>query len=593
MLPEKLVRARETGTIEFRIPAGLVSANWKDCDAQRVGIAHLLLQPRMLLADPTGTGKTPTTAIAYGVVKRMKGWKGLILTPQSNLTPWKEKVEFFLNGVTAEVYHSEGRESVLDQSPDLLITTYQTACRDIDILLKYFKGCPKVAVLDEAHWLRGWGQEKLRPTIARLTQHSTYVWAATATPDTGQYRDLAALMEFLVPGLIGTEEDFDTNFTKRVKITLPKTAKNPRKRVFYRKATKPQHFRNIPQLLKRVEPFFLRRPFSAFGSAIPSVDWREVWVDMNPDHAKLYHTVLNKILPATPDREERLLADIAAHTYAQMVSDAPGVLGFDEHPAKFDSLTRLLESELSQEHVVIYAKYAQVATWLQNRLRARYTTREPWHVTVVGTITGADGKAARDQARSRFQRENDPIGGLGGTTCLIVTNAGAESLDLQRARAVVLYDLPWTTAELTQVVGRARRIGSPHASVLVYALGQNNLSDRADAMRIRTRSRITTNIINTLTTNTTTRTGLGVALDPTRTTSSDVSPTNDSSSDVVVESTCKIANADSDSCFDLFPPSFIEEVQSTSIRNKGTLSFKRDGSAARACQSVDSGEGGK
>ena len=53
---------------------------------------------------------------------------------------------------------------------------------------------------------------------------------------------------------------------------------------------------------------------------------------------------------------------------------------------------------------------------------------------------------------------------------LIATDVAAEGLDLQRARRVVHYDLPWTAVRLDQRAGRAVRIGSRHAGVEIVTL---------------------------------------------------------------------------------------------------------------------------
>ena len=57
-----------------------------------------------------------------------------------------------------------------------------------------------------------------------------------------------------------------------------------------------------------------------------------------------------------------------------------------------------------------------------------------------------------------------------GVNLICVTDAGGESLDLQAAQVVILYDLPWTHGSFTQIIGRARRIGSTHANILTVLL---------------------------------------------------------------------------------------------------------------------------
>jgi hypothetical protein len=54
---------------------------------------------------------------------------------------------------------------------------------------------------------------------------------------------------------------------------------------------------------------------------------------------------------------------------------------------------------------------------------------------------------------------------------LISTDVLSEGLSLRRAGILVHLDLPWTMARLEQRVGRLRRLGSPHETIDVHAIG--------------------------------------------------------------------------------------------------------------------------
>jgi hypothetical protein len=57
-----------------------------------------------------------------------------------------------------------------------------------------------------------------------------------------------------------------------------------------------------------------------------------------------------------------------------------------------------------------------------------------------------------------------------GPRTLVATDVAAEGLDLQRARRVVHFDLPWTAVRLDQRAGRAVRLGSAHAGVEIVTM---------------------------------------------------------------------------------------------------------------------------
>ena len=62
---------------------------------------------------------------------------------------------------------------------------------------------------------------------------------------------------------------------------------------------------------------------------------------------------------------------------------------------------------------------------------------------------------------------------------LVVTDVAAEGLDLQRARRVVHYDLPWTPMRLEQREGRAVRLGSRHSEVEVVRFAPVPILERS------------------------------------------------------------------------------------------------------------------
>lgn len=77
----------------------------------------------------------------------------------------------------------------------------------------------------------------------------------------------------------------------------------------------------------------------------------------------------------------------------------------------------------------------------------------------VGVYSGQTSAKKRDALQDSFQR--------GELDALVLTAAGVEGLNLQRATVVVHYDLPWLATKLVQRMGRARRMGSVATRLMV------------------------------------------------------------------------------------------------------------------------------
>jgi superfamily II DNA/RNA helicase len=120
--------------------------------------------------------------------------------------------------------------------------------------------------------------------------------------------------------------------------------------------------------------------------------------------------------------------------------------------SKLTLLKDLLENELEDEPVIIYSSFARTIQSLHKHLD-KYKP-----VMIHGQTQGP----SRELARAKFQE--------GKTNIILITDAGGEALNLQRAGHVIFYSLPWTPGAYIQIIGRARRFGSARKFLGVWHL---------------------------------------------------------------------------------------------------------------------------
>lgn len=130
---------------------------------------------------------------------------------------------------------------------------------------------------------------------------------------------------------------------------------------------------------------------------------------------------------------------------------------------KIAALRALLDG-LRGEKVIIFSEY-------------RDTARNLWQLLLPrGGVALVDGSGAWLGAqpygrRAVIERFAPAANGVAPPAAhervdtLIATDVLAEGLDLQDARVVVSYDLPWNPVRLIQRLGRVRRLASPHGTV--------------------------------------------------------------------------------------------------------------------------------
>ncbi len=463
-----LQQIRTTGDAVLR-PCRLTTTALESIAPQRVGTAHLFLRPRFVLADPTGSGKTPMALNAFGYLREKDpGFRALILTSKSAQFQWRDSVHRFLKGLTASVlgYSASGRKLPPadrltayyneERTTDIWITTLATMASDVEHILLNLDNY--VVISDEVHHLSNQRQKVLYPSAQKVGAKARSVWGLSATPLRNDRLDeIYSLFELIRPGTFGSYTEYRRKYyiLKLVKPKWKAKPGQPAPRMFYEVLG----YQNLDHLQAVIDPFYLRRPFEVFSDKLPALTFRREDVELEPAQRKLYKEVWH-----WPGKNGTKILKIAAITKAQQALGDPGILGHPDCPnAKRDTLLKLLTTELRDTQVVVYSKSAQVAQLLHSAL----TTAKIPH----GMVTGELDLQVRERARQLFQAGNSRV--------MLVTDAGGEALDLQAASTIVFYDLPWSYGNFTQVLGRARRFGSTHTTVQAILLVARNSFDEA------------------------------------------------------------------------------------------------------------------
>lgn len=457
----QLAELRDRGDCELR-PSAHVSRGFISIAPHRVGVAHLMLRPRFLLADPVGCGKTAQALVAYAMLREKNpALRCLVVTTKSALVQWQKAVAKFLKGLRVTVVgFDKGRKGTAAaraatytlSKADILITTYASMARDVDLVLTSLDLF--VAVFDEVQALKSHRQRLLRPAALKVSHKARYAWGLSATPISNRLEELHAVMEVIRPGLFGSERSFQDTYLRRFWIQ-PKNG-GPG----FWKVLGHQH---LDQLMLIMRPFYLRRPASVIDAHLPAVVTKEIVLDALPEQAALYDEIVEQyFLPANPMRNGKPVTKLASLTYAQQVADAPTVLGYDVRSAKEAELLRFLQEEVTDEKVIIYARYERVVSYLAEILDEAGIPS--------ARITGKESALQREAAKQLFNTTPD-------TNVIVLTAAGGQAIDLQAASLVVFYDLPWSWGEFQQVLGRARRLGSKHPKVLAVLLAIANTID--------------------------------------------------------------------------------------------------------------------
>ena len=126
----------------------------------------------------------------------------------------------------------------------------------------------------------------------------------------------------------------------------------------------------------------------------------------------------------------------------------------------------------NRRKVLIFSYFADTVDWIYEHLE-HATTSDPRLAPYAGRIaslSGSTGSANKEAVVWGFAPDTaDAPAGFDQDRydIVVTTDVLAEGVNLQQARHIINYDLPWNPMRLVQRHGRIDRIGSPHAEVFI------------------------------------------------------------------------------------------------------------------------------
>jgi superfamily II DNA or RNA helicase len=179
--------------------------------------------------------------------------------------------------------------------------------------------------------------------------------------------------------------------------------------------------------------------------------------------------------PATAHSNE-LLNSVRSH--AEAVRELLGATAATQADDRRADVIRRLRELHSGRRIVAFSQYADT-------IDRMFALLSPDGGVAALTGSGArvvGGSISRMDALGRFA----PVASgrprarpANDVSLLLATDLLSEGVNLQDGRVVVHLDLPWTPARMEQRLGRIARLGSPHESVLSYAIRPHVSADNA------------------------------------------------------------------------------------------------------------------
>ena len=418
------------------------------------------------LADDMGLGKT-LQVIAWLAHLHQSGaldaGAALIVAPASLLENWQEELRRFAPQLRVQVLHpyalSSTDEHYLRTNPAWLLrrghvalTTYGMVTRNELLQLCSF---PAV-VLDEAQAIKNADSQRSR-AVARLSSPRRV--ALSGTPVENALSELRSLFEFLTPGLLGSEKEFNTMV---------------------------RQWGNDYSALKRmVRPFMLRRLKSdpALLPELPPRSEQAAYCLLTPEQTRLYTHEVERLraVITEPDAQTRLTLVLPILSRLKQICNHPAQYLGEEYydPARSGKMARL--TQLAQQIAaagdacLIFTQYRSIMPALHDMLAEIFGA--PGLMLHGGTPI-----AERQQLVSLFQQPGGP------PFFILSLKAAGTGLNLTRASHVIHFDRWWNPAIENQASDRAYRIGQKKHVVVHPLICRGTIEQNIHTMLTRKRA---------------------------------------------------------------------------------------------------------
>ncbi len=413
------------------------------------------------LADDMGLGKT-VQFLATLLSAREAGEAirpSLLVCPTSVVENWVQEAARFAPSLSVAIHHGPDRAAGeafarLVEETDLLVTTYSLVHRDRVLFSEI--GWEYLA-LDEAQNIKNPGTAQARAVRGLKAARRA---ALTGTPLENRLSELKAILDFLNPGLLGSDESFRRAFSVPIE-----RHRDP--------AT-------TERLRRLTGPFLLRRTKTdpAIAPDLPEKIETKEWVGLTREQATLYRATTKALLEGigkARGQSRRAKVLLLLLRLKQICNHPTLFLGdgsrLDGRSGKLGRLLEMLEeTEAEDRPSLIFTQFAEMGHLLVRALKDHFDKE-------VLFLHGGVPRPSRVEMIRRFQEDDEPP-----PFFVLSLKAGGSGLNLTRASHVFHFDRWWNPAVEDQATDRAFRIGqTQHVQVHKFVC-RGTLEERIDGM---------------------------------------------------------------------------------------------------------------
>jgi len=395
----------------------------------------------VILADEMGLGKTIQIISLFLLNQPEYPAPALVVCPTTLIANWVRELFNFAPSLSVMVHRGPDRAGLYRDllKASVIITTYDTLVNDIVMFCAVEWS---FVVCDEAQAIKN-PVSRRRKAVARLPRRRAI--PVTGTPVENSLLDLWSLMDIAIPGLLGSQTEFETHW--------------------------PDNIESARSLAKLTDSFVLKRQITEVAKDLPERIDIDVPLELDDRLASDYERIRDEALANYPQAGALVatgqLQLFCAHPWLRSAS--MGVIGWEDDvdidetrylplltPKIERTLELLREAFMRNKKVLVFSSFNRCGPLIRQAaadLPAAY-----W-----GAINGSTPQAERQPIVDSFSAHDGPA------VLVLNPRAAGAGLNITAATVVIHFTQVWNPALEKQASARAHRRGQTQP-VTIYRL---------------------------------------------------------------------------------------------------------------------------